>query len=357
MWKKIFKYFVSASFVGLLLSGIGIYVSLRGTRTHLSMDVAAESNVLDVRHPVADLAILFEGRDIEEEKSNLKVLTIRVVNDGEANIRENDFDSRMPFGLQIDGGRIVRAQVAGSNSAYLSENLRPRIQSPDRIIFDKVIFDKGKVVALEVLLLHRKNINPRLRPLGKIAGLDEIGVTKSFEERDHGSLLGQVFSGAAPIQILRTIAYAVIALLSIVAIGFCIGGIVSIFSKWTRRNRRRIVASLPPIESNGLESVRKTVENIFINDGDFGLIQAERLLRDEGALKNAIAAQKEWHGGSFALDLTGEENRRIHAQALIPSPLRPFFEAKLIHLDGEKVIVDPRVEPFFADFLAQIKQR
>ena len=102
--RKFFKYFVSAGFISLVLGVFGLYYTVRGSwGTHLSLDIAAESNVyLTLSTLVPDLAILFQGRDIEEEKSNLKVLAVRVVNDGEANIRENDFDSRLPFGLEVD---------------------------------------------------------------------------------------------------------------------------------------------------------------------------------------------------------------------------------------------------------------
>ena len=103
---KRFRYFISASFLSLVLGLLGIYYTLRSTRTHLTMDVAGESNVLDVRHPIPDLSIMFQGKDIEGERSNLRVLTIRIVNDGEVNIHENDYDSRRPFGGQIEGGLV-----------------------------------------------------------------------------------------------------------------------------------------------------------------------------------------------------------------------------------------------------------
>jgi hypothetical protein len=63
--KNRLKYFVSASFISLLVGILSLYYTLRGSRTHMTMDIAAESNVLDVKYPIADLAILFQGRDIE----------------------------------------------------------------------------------------------------------------------------------------------------------------------------------------------------------------------------------------------------------------------------------------------------
>ena len=222
--KKFLNYFISASFLSLILGGVGIYYTVRGSRTHLSMDIAAESNVLDVRHPIPELAIIFQGKDIEGEKANLKILTIRVVNDGEANIHENDFDSRIPFGLIVDGGSVVRAQVVGSNSQYLADNLHPHVQGSDQVDFDKIIFDKGRFVTVEVLVIHPKSVTPQVRPLGKIAGLDQIAVRNSFEESDQQGFWAQVFTGTIAVQLVRAIAYVLLAILSFVIIGFFIPG-------------------------------------------------------------------------------------------------------------------------------------
>jgi hypothetical protein len=213
------------------------------------------------------LAILFQGLDIEEEKSNLKILTVRVINDGEANIHENDYDSRTPFGLQIDGGRVVRAQVVGANSSYLSDNLHPHVEGPNQILMDKIIFDKGKFVSLEILVLHPKSTNPKLKPMGKIAGLDEISVTNSFQDRDQRSFVDQVFSGPTAIQISRAIAYSFFALISIIIMGFSIAGLASIRSKWKKWTRRRIASQIPELASPDQEKKRKVIEQIFVDHG------------------------------------------------------------------------------------------
>jgi len=62
----------------------------------------------------------------------------------------------------------VRAQVTGSNSSYLAENLHPLLQAPDRIIFDKIIFDRDRFVAVEAVILHSKSSTPHITPLEKL---------------------------------------------------------------------------------------------------------------------------------------------------------------------------------------------
>jgi hypothetical protein len=355
MLKKLWKYFVSASFIGIVIGVVGLYYTLRGSRTHLSMDIASESNVLDVRHPISDLAVLFQGRNIDEEKANLKILTIRVINDGDANIREDDFDSRIPFGLQIDGGRIVRAQVTGSNSRYLMDNLHLRVEEESRIVFDKVIFDKRNFVAIEVLVLHPKNAPPSIKPLGKIAGLGEIAVTNSFQERDQTSFINQVFAGPAAVQISRTIAYALLALLSIVVIGFAIAGLGSMPASWRKRSRRRTAARLPTLELEAAEKKRKVIEAIFIEYGLPGLIRAQNHLKNEEELKKEIKARRRFYGPNAMVPTAAH----VHSAAMametqIPSSLGPVLEAKLIRLKGDQLEIDQEIEPLINRFLLQL---
>jgi hypothetical protein len=318
------------------------------------MDIAAESNVLDVKHPIPDLSILFEGRDIEEERSNLKILTIRVINDGESNIHENDFDSRIPFGLQIDDGVVVRAQIVGANSTYLTDNLRPQVQAPNRILFEKVIFDRGKFVSLEILILHKKAARPRITPLGKIAGLDQISVTDSFSDHQQETFLQQVFRGAVAIQIARTIAYALIALGTVIAVGFSIAGISSTYSNWKKHQRRRKLASLPLMRMSEHVKIREALNEIFVENGIKGLIQMREYLEQPEQLKEDILERYRLVTGRMDTELLGprsepEKDTKIMKDLALKSALNigsipllePLVSAKLISSVDNRLSIDP----------------
>src|SRR5260370_2798859 len=194
---------------------------------------------MDVRTPLKDLSILFQGQDIQKQNSNLRILGVRLVNDGDTNILENFFDSRIPWGLRIDGGRLIEARVTGSNSQYLSDNLHPKVADGDEVDFDKVIFDRGKYVALELLVLHDKNIEPHVRPVVNIAGMDAILIRNSFREQDQERFKANVFKGPIPVQILRTFPYSLIPLSLVIIIALTILGIESIATRIKKRSRRK----------------------------------------------------------------------------------------------------------------------
>jgi hypothetical protein len=347
---KLFKYVVSASFLGLVIGLLSIYFTLRDRKTHLTMDIAAESNVLDVLHPIPELSILFQGQDIGKENSNLKVLTVRVVNDGESNIHEDDFDSHMPFGLQVDGGTVVRAQVAGSNSPYLAGNLHPQLQTPNRVLFDKIIFDRRKFVAVELLVLHSKDQQPRVRAFGKIAGIEEISVTNSFQDHAQQGFWEQVFQGQPVVQITRAITYGLATLVACIGIGFGIGGILSLVSRWRKSRRRRLAVLVPSPEDPAQRVIQGAIEKVFIEDGESRLrellVVLERQKLDRSRPIPSVRGRIQVRAHSEMVE------RR---EAFFLYQFGALSDANLMHLGNEgHWVIEGRVEAPARRYLEQI---
>ena len=285
---KRLKYVFSASFVGILIGLVSLYYTLRDRQTHLIIDIAAESNVLDVLHPVPDLAIMFQGNDLEQQKENLKLLSLRVVNDGQTNIHEDDFDSRMPFGLRIDGGIVVRAQVTGASSSYLWQNINPQVVSQNQIFLDKIIFDKDSWVTIEALVIHNKDLQPSVSALGKIAGLEKIKISNSFLEQHQENLLLQALSGVPAIQIIRILLYTVAGIVSLLLIATFLGGLASILSKAQRWKRKRGLSRILFSGDDDQRKIHDAVEHVYVEYGLEPLIEARRLLADEKRLRIAF---------------------------------------------------------------------
>lgn len=241
------------------------------------------------------LAVLFQGQDIQQENANLKILVVRIVNEGEVNILENYFDSRLPWGLDIQGGRVIEVRITGSNSRYLVDNLHPTITDENRITLDKVIFDRGKYVNLELLVLHNKNAEPRVAVFGKIPGMDDVPVTSSFKEREQQGLAKSVFKGPIAVQIARTIAYSLIGLTAAIAIGFSIGGIASAVSRLKKRARRRLSRYLSQADSPEKEKKRQVLIDIYIENGLEGLVAARAFLEREKNGKNKMRKSSDSH--------------------------------------------------------------
>ncbi len=151
--------------------------------TGIVFDVVSETNVLDINAPVQGLEVMFRGQDISERELNLRLLMLRVENNGNVNLLENSFDQDIDWGIKVSGGDIIRTRIAGTSSTYIDNNLNPRLVNEHTIVFDKIIFDVGAYFLYEILILHDKNEEPRLSTTGKISGIGEISVNRSWKER------------------------------------------------------------------------------------------------------------------------------------------------------------------------------
>jgi len=354
------KYFLSASFLSLALGVIALYYTLRSNRTNLVVDVIAESNVLDVRTSVKDLAVLFRGQDIQQENANLKILVVRLTNQGEVNILEGYFDSRNPWGLQIDGGRVVEARVTGSNSAYLFDNLRPRIADDTHVTLEKLIFDKGKSVTLELLVLHNKTAEPRVVPFGKIAGMDSIPVTNSFRERDQQGFMAATFKGPTAVQIGRTIGYSILGLSTAIVVGFLIAGVVATRASIRKKARRREVKYLPKEASPDKEKKRQIILDIFIDDGIEGLKLIRELLADEKLLKMLLTESRARerpspHAESYVFETRHLDHGFVQLGPGVPSSVGRLLRDGVIRMEGASVVVDQQFAEMLSALISQLE--
>ena len=85
--------------LSLFFAGFGVYIATYEKKPHISIDIVSETNVLDVRQPVRGLAISFQGDDLQDKNLNLRVVTVRVSNDGEVDILQSTFDKDDTWGL------------------------------------------------------------------------------------------------------------------------------------------------------------------------------------------------------------------------------------------------------------------
>jgi hypothetical protein len=354
------KWLLSASFLSLIIGLIALYYTVRGSKTDLVVDVTSESNVMDVRTPLKDLAILFQGQDIQKENSNLRILAVRIVNEGESNILENYFDSRIPWGLQIIGGRLIEARITGSNSEYLAENLHPTMNEANTVVFNKVIFDKGKYVTLELLVLHSRNVEPRVKPVGKIAGMDDIPVRSSFRGGEQEGLVSRVFKGPISVQIARTIAYSLIGLGTVIAVGFSIAGLVSIPSRLKKRSRKKLVRSLAKETSTEKEKKRQVLLDIFVEGGIGSLKRMLKNVENEDALAKTLAGDKvllEVRTDSPA-DVAGqvihEGNQRTYV--VREDPITPLLRAGVLRQRDKSFDVDPEMRDLLSSLIIQLSK-
>jgi hypothetical protein len=164
--------------IGVILTIIfACYQIFWKDKVSISFQIINQSNVLDVHTKMDDLKIIFRGDDLYKNEQNLMIYTIKIINDGDIDILQSHYDENLDWGIKINGGTVIdKPKIVSSNYPYLFENINPSIDSTNRIIFNKIIFEKGKYITFDVLVLHSISHIPTLTSFGKIAGIESIEI-------------------------------------------------------------------------------------------------------------------------------------------------------------------------------------
>ncbi len=218
--------------------------------TKITFEITNQTNVLDILKPVNNLFITFQGEDIQKNNINLRSVTLKIENTGEQNILENDYDSRNIFGFKINKGEVIEAKLVGSNSEFLEQNINIQVVQPDTIKLEKVIFESNNYVLIEILVIHQKDNNPDIVPIGKIAGIDKMTVSSSSSEKRNEPFWVQTLGGSILIQISRAGFYLIAIILSITLIMSIVISIIGINEKKERRKVFNIIERTQLLSDN-----------------------------------------------------------------------------------------------------------
>ncbi|MCJ7706907.1 MAG: hypothetical protein MUO38_04730, partial [Anaerolineales bacterium] len=99
--------------LGLLLGfafGVaGLYAAFAfERRPHVTLDVLSNTAIVDIREELGGLEVLFKGVDIQETDQTLRILLVRLVNDGQVDILIDRYDTRDLPGFAVSPGHVVQ---------------------------------------------------------------------------------------------------------------------------------------------------------------------------------------------------------------------------------------------------------
>lgn len=195
LWDKVknldrtFSWSFFGFFLGIGGLGFGIWSHFVSPSPKITYEILTNTPVLDVREEVDKLDIFYDGNNISEENQSLQVITFRIINSGRVDIGINSYDPKnAPLGLRLEDAVIAQEpKIISTNDEYFLENLNINIlETNNEVSFNPVILNSGDFFTIKLLALtssaeiNSNGIN--LVPVGKIAGIKEIQLIKSYSE-------------------------------------------------------------------------------------------------------------------------------------------------------------------------------
>lgn len=177
----------------LISTTLAIYFYLRQRgKKKLSYEIITSQSLLTVDEALSgDIKILYK----EEEITDVHLLTIKVVNDGNVPILKEDFNRALAFRFG-DTTKVLTYEILSKTPEYLPATLR--LSHGDRgIVLNPLLLNPKDALHLKFLLSKYQN---ELSPSARIVGVNQIAeVTPSVWQRTSSVLAYLVIGAAGPV--------------------------------------------------------------------------------------------------------------------------------------------------------------
>ena len=295
--------------IGLSSLLIAIYAEfIKKDEPKLEYEIISSTGFINNQETSANLTILVDTLDVQENHLNITAYSIKVENKGTKHIRYDDYD-KGAFGLKIIDGQLLEPptllqsatahirEMYVANTDSLKDNCFVNIPSLSLDVADNYI--------IRVVLLHDVDKTPRFMPEGKIVGQKNIGF-KELQMREP-SFWSIVFIGRWYVHIVRFFVY--LFAISIAGILFAIV-IIQISDAVSKRKRKKRMNELSEKKKQIL--VESVVKN-YIDYGEKPIIRLHELFsKNENEIGSQYSKSKGFVNSKRALEINNRDALRFH---------------------------------------------
>lgn len=346
--------------IGILGIGYAIYIDqFKEDKPKVVFDILSNTQVLSVKENLNKLDIIYAGQNLKEQKENLILLTIRIINEGNEDIREGDYYSQAPFGFKISNGKIAeRPTIIDASSKTLRDNLILKYDTLNNIRLNKVPFNKDQNFTIKILTICKENTLPTIIPLGNIAGINEtFPIRQSFKDgqKEEKSFLELLTLGSFGIHVARFFFY----ILCMVAFGLLIGiptsKVTTFFEDKKRKNKIQKFRDKTKIE---LSDKVELIFDIYKNNGENYIKWLNRTLEDKEMISNYLTYFENRKTENLLMsDYITERPRdseihiaRLEHYSATNSIISKLLEKKFIFKENNEIAIDKQFNTELREF-------
>lgn len=215
--------------------------------------------------------------------------------------------------------------------------MNPIISNGNVVTFSPVILNAGDSFEAKALLLVKNGETPTIMPTGKIAGVTHLQLSEQFRETSNETIFHDAFRGNIRLQIIRTISYSLIGMISIIVIGVLII-IPSIFisEKFSK------IARVKKVKKYRVAANRRL------------LLEEEFLIAkyiDDSSVFDVFASLIDSGGSQSTHELPVDLYPSIHLKDMVENAYEELENAGLIVRDGPQVLVNPNIAQQAKEFV------
>ncbi len=339
-WKFFLNTFMTI--FGLFGTVLGIYSFYADKNASLEYEILSNTNVLDINADITKLDVLYGSTSLKNTFGNLRIITLKIINNGSTDILKNQYDENDLPGLSIIKGKIIESpEIIETSNKYIKKNLKLLPSDTSTIKFSNIIIESNEYFIIKMLVIHKKNVTPEIKAFGKIAGQKEIRIKTSDITNKKESIWQETYAGSIWAQILRSLSYPSIIILFGILVGF---SLEKIKEKLRGRKRARLIMSFKK-QKNYLysKSHDPIFEKYFVN-GSFSFSAINRLLNNETKL-NTIYEQLQ-----NSLPESDRKVKAITEKRVQLELIEEMIESGIIIKHAGSIIINQALKGVFIEF-------
>ncbi|CAM4061352.1 hypothetical protein FLBR109950_14720 [Flavobacterium branchiophilum] len=270
--------------LGIIGTIITIYAFLQEKNVDLKYEIIANTNVLDFNADISKLEVTYDSTNLKQTKENLRIYTIKIINNGSQNLLKEFYDDNEPLGIKINSGKIIeKPQVIETSNEYLKRNIKFINLKENQVSFSKVILETNEYFTIKILVLHNKNRIPKLISLGKIAGQKNIEVLNSISAKDENNFFKKTYYGNLWVQLLRLISYFIIGILIILIVA-----IIATKIEDSRDEKRKIklIKDFKDLKNYSYSRMDDAIFDRYQKDDSYAFNNITKLIENENELND-----------------------------------------------------------------------
>lgn len=281
------------SFLGLVSGFLfflgGLYLTVFYVRSPgFKLEVLSNGPVYDIKENLSKLEISYDGQNIKQQGQELSFLSVRITNDGNANLSLSAFDKEALPRFVVPDSKIITIEALPASNRYLKEHSKILQIGTNEGVISPVIMEQGEYFAFRLLLLHPSQLYPEIKVSGKIEGIKGLGVTTPTPPEEIG-FFKKAFGGDILVQLTRLAAYLISGIAMLIGISMLF---VSLSRNLEKRRRKKVVRKFKSAFDFDIPKKVNSLLHLYEKRGEHVITSTCELLRDSEGLRVAIENQK-----------------------------------------------------------------
>ena len=352
--KKLFENMASKTvitIISLVGAGVTIFAFLQEKKVELRYEIVSNTNVLDFNAEIGKLEVTYDSTSLKKSQENLRIYTVKVVNNGNQNLLKEFYDENDPLGLQLNSGKIIELpEVIQVSNDYLKRNVKIEVYDNKSINFSQVILESGEYYIIKLLVLHKTDSIPEIISYGKIAGQTNIQVVNTIDVKEELSFWEMVYYGNIWVQLLRLVSYFIVVCLIILAIV----GISSIITekRETKRKKKNIV-EFKSLKTYQYSKMDDAIFDRYKSNGMYIFEDIQKLIEDEGKLNTTYE--------KLSQRLKNKKYRRDYSYTRFTDDewrtIKKMIEDGIVFWDKEKLTINQAMKETLDKFIVFLNEK